>query len=608
MPLVRTPAWPIAVILAALVGCAHPAPIAPPAPAQPAEVGVVASNLFRADYAGSATCATCHPAISAAWQGSPMHRMTRPIDTADLRAPFDGTTFRIQADAVTMEARDGARFMRLETQRGGARLFRITKVIGGRYREDFAGVEVTDAADPVRDRGRGGEQILPASFVFSTRTWRYKGYSVMLPERPGLSAGPAWARTCIGCHNTLPFASLLYDDLYGPGASGYQGSVSDALNTPWPVVATDPIGLARAIGDELAYLGAPRPDPDTPLPAVLTEAMRATRTHLRGDHLVEVGIGCEACHGGAKAHVDQPGLRPSFEPRSPLIRVVPPTGVTPTRAQWINRTCARCHTVLFSRYTWTWEGGKRRDPAPGGSATNSGEARDFLLGGCATQMSCVACHDPHAEDRKDALAALATPRGNTLCLGCHAQFGTDATLAAHTHHRTDGDGSACVACHMPRKNLGLAYELVRYHRIGAPTDDDRVLRDRPLECALCHTDATVETTVAQMEAWWGKRYDRAALHQLYGPDLAVNVLDATLARGKPHEQTVAIGVFGEHRIQRAVPAIAAQLAHKYPLVRFVARHALELITGAPVPLDPDQPAAVLTAAAQAWLRARPPAP
>ncbi|HSY38739.1 MAG TPA: hypothetical protein VLA79_04395, partial [Polyangia bacterium] len=32
----------------------------------------VRSNILRADYAGSARCASCHAEIAAAWQGSPM--------------------------------------------------------------------------------------------------------------------------------------------------------------------------------------------------------------------------------------------------------------------------------------------------------------------------------------------------------------------------------------------------------------------------------------------------------------------------------------------------------------------------------------------------------
>jgi hypothetical protein len=144
---------------------------------------------------------------------------------------------------------------------------------------------------------------------------------------------------------------------------------------------------------------------------------------------------------------------------------------------------------------------------------------------------------------------------------------------------------------MAKKNMGLDYALIRYHRIGAPTEPRRVLGDRPVECALCHADKSVEDLVSTMERWWNKRYDRAALRALYGDDLTVNALRATLARGKPHEQAVAIAVLGQSGDRSAVPAIAAELAHDYPLVRYFAQRALETLTGAPVAIDVGAPAA-----------------
>src|SRR5207249_8859954 len=127
------------------------------------------------------------------------------------------------------------------------------------------------------------------------------------------------------------------------------------------------------------------------------EAARETRERFDERNLVELGIGCEACHNGSKAHADDPAKRPSFELESKVLRVEGPRtkGAEPTRASWINRTCARCHTVLFSEYPYTWEGGLR-SRSPGGSHINSGEARDFILGGCADRMACPTCHDPHS--------------------------------------------------------------------------------------------------------------------------------------------------------------------------------------------------------------------
>lgn len=402
----------------------------------------------------------------------------------------------------------------------------------------------------------------------------------MVRERPGLLVRVAWSRTCIGCHNTLPAITMFYDDLAGPDAPAYQGRTSEFLppTRTWRLEPLDQRALASAIADEVERIGGKALDLEQPLATFLRQAIGETRTYFGGADLIEVGIGCEACHGGAAEHVAAPEVLPSFELRSSLVRAVPPTrDVSP--AQWVNRACLRCHTVLFTEYPWTWEGGRRDDAQPGGSTTNSGEARDFNLGGCATQLACVACHDPHGEDRPEALAGLATMDGNAVCTTCHAALASASGLRAHTHH-APGEGSACLGCHMPKKNMGLAYDLVRYHRIGSPTDADRVQADRPLECALCHRDKTVAELAGTMERWWGKRYDRAALTALYG-DLDVNVIGATLARGKPHEQAVAIGVLGERGGPGDIAALEPYLEHEYPLVRYYAARAIERLGGRP---------------------------
>jgi predicted CXXCH cytochrome family protein len=562
----------------------------PAVPPQAAAESVIASNIWRGDYAGSRACADCHGAIYSAWEASAMRGMTRDAATAVIRAPFDGASLKVGDDTVTMEQRGGQRVMRVVTK-DHRETFRVTKVIGGRYREDFVGLDA-----------RGEEHVLPATFVFSTRSWRYKGYSVMVKERPAMATKGRWSRECLPCHNTLPLATMLYDDL-DPRVPSYQGKLSDRVlprSLIWTTRALDEPGLAHALADDIDYLGNAPPGDASSLHDSLAAAAIANQQHLDGPHLVELGVGCEACHNGARVHAADPSVRPSFTVRSELVSVTPPRGHADPRAQWINHTCAKCHTVLFTHYEWTWEGGTRT-ANPGGSSISSGEGRDYQLGGCATQMACTTCHDPHTTDPPAKLAQLATPAGNALCTRCHAKYTGAQAEAAHSHHAPGSAGTACIACHMAKKNMGLDYALYRYHRIGSPTEARRVEGDRPLECALCHAGKTVEGLVATMERWWGKRYDRKALRALYGDDLAVDALRATLERGKPHEQAVAIAVLGDAGDRSVIPALAAQLSHDYPLVRYFAQRALEHLTGQPLAIDVGAPAAEVRRAADDWL-------
>lgn len=591
----------------ALTGCPSPGPVRGEAPGniEIARASSVTSNILRRDYVGSSECGYCHSEIYKAWRRSPMHGMTRDAGTATIRAPFSGEVFHFKGDRVAMETHGSKRFMRLRTRADGDSLWRITRVIGGRYREDFVGIDVTGRSDPETDSGDGEERVMPVSYVFATGSWRYKGYSVLVKERPRLQVAGVWRTGCVFCHNTVPHFSTLFDDLHAERAS-YQGAVSNDLlpdSRRWEVVPADRTGLARALQEEIAFLEGDSSGAST-LEDSLSRAIETTRERFAPEHFVEVGIGCESCHGGSRQHAEDPRLRPTFEVRSDVVSERPMSGTrTPSRAQWINRTCMRCHTVLFTRYAHTWEGGHRYRN-PGGSSMNSGEARDFALGGCASQLSCTSCHDPHAEDSPDALRALAGVAGRRLCTSCHSDLSSREAVAAHSHHDPDGEGASCIGCHMPRKNLDLGYRLTRYHRIGTPADQVRVENDRPLECALCHTDRSVASLVDTMERWWGRSYNRNRLQRLYGRNLSVNPLTATLRHGKPHEQIVAAAVLGEARDVASSGAIAELLVHPYPLVRHVAAQSLFDLYGELPAVDLDAETSAIQDQARLWLEAR----
>lgn len=560
-------------------------------------VGAPIQNVRFSDFAGSQACAGCHSAIYESWSQSPMHRMTRRSSRGVSQAPFDGSQFHFKGDVATMVTEAGQHYMQLTSRSYSNAWYRITKVIGGRYREDYAGVQVA-GADPDAPAA-SDERILPVSYLLFENSWRYKGYSVMSPERGGLRRGLKWRTSCIFCHNTTPWLVNYYDELYGVGAPSYQGAASLELPADRRLAysVTDPRAFEQAVSDELARMDAEL-TADDDLPALLEAAAEATREHFTEAHLVEIGVGCEACHGGARAHAENPtGVSPSFLPNADFLSVRTAHGQAVPEALAMSHSCAKCHTVLFSRYEYTWEGGERGFD-PGGSSMNSGEARNFLLGGCSAELACTNCHDPHGNDDEAQSARLESVAGNPVCTRCHSKYESPDALSRHTGHPVTSPGSACVACHMPKKNVGLDYDLTRYHRIGSPNDRTRVERDRPLECALCHTDKTVGELVGDMERLWGRSYDRAALERLYGADLGVNPLEATLARGKPHEQVVAIHVLGRERRADATLAILMQLEHEYPLLRFFAKGALERITGKQLALDMHQEGPHLVAQAR----------
>src|SRR5262249_41362462 len=160
--------------------------------------------------------------------------------------------------------------------------------------------------------------------------------------------------TCIFCHNTAPYFSSLLGELYGRRAPSYQGEVVDRLlpsGMRSSIAVRDAPALTRALADELGFLSAPPlaqgdASPDT-LKEALSVTIHATRERFTTSHLVEVGIGCESCHGGSREHVASVAKRPTFEIRSATLQARPSEweekNRAPVRARAINRTCARCH-------------------------------------------------------------------------------------------------------------------------------------------------------------------------------------------------------------------------------------------------------------------------
>lgn len=586
----------LAVSLAAVAAACGPRPPVTKAPERGAASS--RSNILRSDYAGSATCAGCHAPIADAWSKTPMHAMTRSAPQALVRAPFTGTALRFKSDTIDLAQLGTARFVSVRSKTEGDHVYRVTRVIGGHYREDFAGVEVTGVSADARIVGDPGDElVLPMSYLIFSSSFRYKGYSVMSRERPGLRAGPVWNRTCIFCHNTQPYFSTLLGTLPGARGSVYQGLTVDPLLPEakrWKTTVTDGPALDRALAAEISHFGG-QPDPAQ----LVTQAVSSTRAGFDASDLVEVGIGCEACHLGSKAHSLDPSHATSLVPRSDFLSIDGVPRDEGRRAAEINHACARCHQVLFTHYPYTWEGGERAS-SPGGSHINSGEARDFMLGACSTRADCTKCHDPHAPDNSARAAALEGRAGDAVCTGCHSKYATDDALRAHAHHDPAREGGRCMGCHMPRKNMTLDGRLGRYHRIGSPTDRDKQ-KDRPLECALCHADKSVRTILDTMEAWWGMRFDRTLPAFLYG-SLDANVLGATLDRGKPHEQAVALYLLGESRSRASVAAMAHELTNAYPLVRSYANAALEKTLSESSPIDLNGTDDEIRASAESWLK------
>ena len=232
--------------------------------------------------------------------------------------------------------------------------------------------------------------------------------------------------------------------------------------------------------------------------------------------VTEWNVGCERCHGPGSAHVAQPTRT---------------TILNPARLDYVaaNDTCIQCHSqgrppgnpIEGKYYDWPvgFEMGKPlaqfwtlEAHHPGQTSfyyfpddtahKNRMQGNDFVQSLMyARGVTCFSCHDPHGSDN----VAMLREKGNGLCLTCHGantQNGPHAaSIAAHTHHKPDSPGSACVACHMPAIERTLGDVNVHAHTFRFIPPAETAALKIPNACTLCHTDKTVDWARAALRSW-----------------------------------------------------------------------------------------------------------
>ncbi len=135
------------------------------------------------------------------------------------------------------------------------------------------------------------------------------------------------------------------------------------------------------------------------------------------------GVTCERCHPDARAH---------------LARTGPIAAISRLRAQASVDLCAECH---------------RGTPAADDAFTIRFQPAGLTASRCFRQsgrLSCVTCHDPHQDARRDASFYVAK------CLACHP--------AAEGRPRCGrGERRDCLPCHMQRRSPAEYLAFTDHH-------------------------------------------------------------------------------------------------------------------------------------------------
>jgi predicted CXXCH cytochrome family protein len=508
------------------------------------------SNIHPADYAGPQACKECHPRNYDTWSHHPHRWMNALAGDATVKGDFSAAAAIAYRGGRATFAHEADRYlMRLE--RGGVRrTYAINQTIGSRFFQYYVGKQV-EGPEPESHPFSGKDQVLPFGYWLDQHEWvpivhvgpetadaeRLDPYDP--PDHGGYYA--VYATSCNFCHTTFALADLFgrRPDLVSDHAPArLHWSMRPYLEQAHPEVL-------RAMGGALGAATVPNPMAEWEAPG----------------HAVTLGVSCEACHLGARAHVASGGqVPPKFFPTSPHLAVEPQGrlefGRTVANVNW---ACGRCHI------------GDRPQFAAGMSTWNSVEYTDAMHGSCYSQLRCIDCHNPHR-----ALGprwSASADRDDAVCLRCHGQFEPAPQRLAHTHHPAGSPGARCLNCHMPRLNEGIQ-DVVRTHMIYSPTRADMIEANHPNACNLCHTDRPIDWTLRTLRQWYGKTYDERALAAHY-PDRAGPAALGWLKSDNPSVRLVAAAALTGAGDRTALPQLLDSLDDPYLINRQFAAKGLQ---------------------------------
>jgi hypothetical protein len=486
---------------------------------------VVYSNVSKADYVGPELCGSCHSRKYRLWRSHPHSRMNQDA-AGNVLGDFSNQKLQYAGAETTFAQEDGAFTMATQWAAGGRRRFRVTRTVGSRQVQMYIGVQVEGpeaAGHPVYST----EVKLPFGYWLHRRTWAPDFYfdsdnpseetAIREFSYHGRAYAYPWQQSCILCHNTYPY-ELRPEQLRG----------------------------------------FPRQRFDQVSPGTL---------QLAPEQLVTLGISCESCHFGGRAHALE-GRPIQFVPHGAQVRLAAMTraGVASAREdrETIVSICAQCHVADVSTH-------------PNGAGVwNSREALDLRASKC--QAKCTDCHDPH-QPGPGRSGGTDDPDHVAACTTCHAQFGTTAARNAHAQHPA---GVSCLDCHMPRIVQGLE-SAIRTHLIGTPADESMLALGAPNACNLCHLDKPISWTARELRERWQSTVTPVpawAFGYPGGLDRPVGL--AWLESDRPEVRLVAAQAYGLSRSKDALPALMPGLDDPVAVNRMFTLFAVEALLGRPL--------------------------
>jgi HEAT repeats/Tetratricopeptide repeat/Cytochrome c552/Cytochrome c554 and c-prime len=507
-------------------------------------VAGLAQGKQAGEYVGAQACASCHKQVHDTWTAGRHSKMIQPATPATVKGDFSKSGETLQGRRYGFRAGDGQYFITESELTGKPQEHRVEFTLGSRRVQHYL---------TTIDKGR--IIVLAPSWDVQRGQW-FHNVEIIRPDEDDRQVVQQWNKSCVGCHVSRQ------DNAYDPATRAY--------HTEW----------------------------------------------------IDFGTSCERCHGPGRAHV-------SAKTAASIVR---PTRLDPNTSSMV---CGQCHSLRtainpeykagddyydyfvpaleYAPYARPhasqdppyWADGRPRRFS--NDAIGLWESACFLRGGA----TCTTCHtNPHlpdvdknpqlggslvlssSKDEPSARGSTGSPRAepasNALCTKCHQEIG--AKLTAHTRHKADSAGSACVECHMPKTVVSIK-STMRDHTIGVPAPENTVRFNIPNACSECHRDKPASWAADTLKTWWpfdaaqgrpqSRRARLVAQAEAFSAARAgrVDALDGLLAiaddeQRAPLIRANAIGYLGRFADPRAVSAIVRGAAASHSAIRAIAIAAL----------------------------------
>ena len=225
----------------------------------------------------------------------------------------------------------------------------------------------------------------------------------------------------------------------------------------------------------------------------------------------EIDVSCEACHGPASLHVELANERSLFWDRRYGYGLVNRLKGDDPEPQL--QTCAPCHSRRGVMDEKSLGGPNYCDHyrlETLGEATYHGDGQikdEVYVYGSFIQskmyhknIRCSDCHDPHSLKLKHP--------GNETCTSCHQHSAGKYDVVAHHHHAPGSEGAKCVSCHMPHTTY-MDVDPRRDHSLRIPRPDLSVSLGTPNACSHCHVKDQLKVIVPEhRETFSTKEYSQ----------------------------------------------------------------------------------------------------